>query len=248
MLFFWWVLVISAVSLGGSWYARKTGRAQAITAVYVAMVLTAQIAATKIISFHFFHFSISAPAGVVSFSVTFLLIDIVTEYFGRAEALRVIFSALIAQIVSFVVFLFVLAVPSASWWNGQAALASVIGGSFRMALAGWIAFGVSETTDAYLFSFLKKITQGRYVWIRALFSSLPAMAVDSFVFVVLAFWGSAPIGLLIGGQIVAKWVIAVIDVPFMYANRFVLYRVKNCFFCNGLWRTLRHGEGVDNSS
>jgi uncharacterized PurR-regulated membrane protein YhhQ (DUF165 family) len=50
------------------------------------------------------------------------------------------------------------------------------------------------------------------------------MAIDSVFFVVLAFAGVAPLLPLILGQIIAKWVVGVIDVPFLYLNRAVLYR------------------------
>jgi uncharacterized PurR-regulated membrane protein YhhQ (DUF165 family) len=40
----------------------------------------------------------------------------------------------------------------------------------------------------------------------------------------LAFAGVAPLVPLIVGQIVVKWIVGIIDVPFLYLNRAVLYR------------------------
>jgi hypothetical protein len=50
------------------------------------------------------------------------------------------------------------------------------------------------------------------------------MVVDSALFVTLAFAGVAPLAPLIVGQIVVKWIVGIIDVPFLYLNRAVLYR------------------------
>ena len=169
---------------------------------------------------------LTVPAGIIAFSVTFLISDVINERFGRAEAVRVVYITACTQVVAFLVFLFALRAPAASWWTGQEAFASVIGTSFRIAVAGWVAFFVSETTDAYLFAWFKKLTGGRQVWMRSAFSSIPAMAVDSAVFVSLAFWGVAPLLPLVIGQAIAKWIAAIIDVPFLYLNRWVLYRGK----------------------
>lgn len=216
--------MVSAISLGGSWYARRLGRTDALVGVYVVLALTAQIAATKIMALTVGGATLVVPAGIIAFSVTYLISDIVNERFGRAETMRMIAIALFTQIAAFLVFLFALQMPSAAWWGGQAAFASVVGLSLRIAVAGWLAFFVSETVDAYLFAWVKRLTGGRYVWMRSAFSSLPAMAVDSVLFVGLAFAGVAPLIPLIVGQIVAKWIVGVIDVPFLYLNRVVLYR------------------------
>ncbi len=224
MIFFWWIVVVSAVSLGASWYARRFARVDALVGLYVVLALAAQIAATKIMALAVWGVTLTVPAGIIAFSVTYLVSDVVNERFGRSEAVRMIFISLCAQGVAFLIFLFALKMPSAPWWAGQEAFASVVGLSLRVAVAGWIAFFASETIDAYLFAWFKKLTGGRQVWMRSALSSLPAMVVDSIVFVALAFAGAAPLIPLIVGQIVAKWIVGVIDVPFLYLNRTVLYR------------------------
>jgi uncharacterized PurR-regulated membrane protein YhhQ (DUF165 family) len=59
---------------------------------------------------------------------------------------------------------------------------------------------------------------------RNAFSSLPAMVVDSAVFLTLAFYGVMPIAPLIVGLVTVKWVVGVIDIPFIYLMRAVLGR------------------------
>jgi hypothetical protein len=224
MIFLWWVIMVSAISLGGSWYARRYARTDALVGLYVVLSLTAQIAATKIMAITAWGMTAVAPAGIIAFSITYLISDIVNERFGKGEAVRIIYIALCAQVAAFLVFIFALRMPSAEWWTGQAAFASVVGLSLRIAVAGWFSFFVSETIDAYLFAWLKRLTGGRQVWMRSAFSSLPAMVVDSALFVTLAFAGVAPLAPLIVGQIVVKWIVGIIDVPFLYLNRAVLYR------------------------
>ena len=48
------------------------------------------------------------------------------------------------------------------------------------------------------------------------------MAVDSVIFVTLAFYGVQQVIPLIYGLLIIKWLVAVIDIPFMYMHRMIL--------------------------
>jgi uncharacterized PurR-regulated membrane protein YhhQ (DUF165 family) len=61
---------------------------------------------------------------------------------------------------------------------------------------------------------------------RNVFSSIPALTLDSVIFVSLAFWGIMPILPIIVGQISIKWLVGLVNVPFMYFNRWILFKEK----------------------
>jgi uncharacterized PurR-regulated membrane protein YhhQ (DUF165 family) len=48
------------------------------------------------------------------------------------------------------------------------------------------------------------------------------MALDTVIFVTIAFYGIQPLWPLITGVLVLKWIVGVIDIPFMYLNRWVM--------------------------
>jgi uncharacterized integral membrane protein (TIGR00697 family) len=91
-------------------------------------------------------------------------------------------------------------------------------------IASWIAFLVSGNIDAYIFDWFKKVTKGKYLWMRNVFSSLPAMALDTVIFVTIAFAGVQPLLPIIVGTMAIKWLVGIIDIPFMYLNRMILYK------------------------
>jgi uncharacterized integral membrane protein (TIGR00697 family) len=219
-----WIAAISAFTLVGSWYARRFERADALIGLYVAFGVFSNIAAAKAVSFDLGFTQFFAPAVVLIFSVTFLLTDIVNEKFGLRETQRMILIALVSQIaVTFFAWL-VLSLPPAPFFGGQEAFQSVLGMVPRIVMASWIAFLISENADAYIFSWFKKATGGRRLWARNALSSIPAMALDSVIFITIAFYGVMPILPLIIGQIVIKWLVAILDIPFMYLNRWIMYR------------------------
>lgn len=73
-----------------------------------------------------------------------------------------------------------------------------------------------------MFAKLKKITKGKNLWIRNVFSDIPTLALDSIIFVSIAFAGLLPIWLIIWGQLLTKWFFGIIDSPFMYLSRYII--------------------------
>lgn len=219
-----WICSITAFTVFCSWYAKKYKRADALIGLYIAIVVLSLISATKIGAFDLGVAKFFAPSGVLFFSVTFLLTDIVNERFGRYETHRMIFIAFLSMVaVSFFSWL-TISVEPAPFWKNQIALESILGQIPRVVLAGWAAFLTSENLDAYIFDLFKKLTKGKHLWARNVFSSFPSMAVDSIVFVIVAFYGLQPIFPIIGGLIIIKWVVGLVDIPFMYLNRWILYK------------------------
>lgn len=219
-----WIIGITAFSLFGSWYARKYEKPDALIGLYVAFVLISNILAFKIAAFNLGFITFYAPSAVLVFSVTFLLTDIVNEKFGRKETHKMIFIAFLTQVaVTFFIYL-ALDLPSAPFWNSQEIFEKIFGFVPRIIAASWIAFLISENADAYIFSWFKRKTQGKHLWMRNVFSSIPAMALDTILFVVIAFYGNQPLLPLIIGVLVLKWLTGIVDIPFMYLNRKILYK------------------------
>lgn len=222
LLLILWICGITSFTLLGSWYAKKYNRPDLLIGLYVAFILVAQILATKVAIFDLGFRTFTGPAGVIVFSVTFLLTDIVNEKFGRKETHKMIFIAFISQVAMVFFFWLGTKLPAASYWTLQEAWQQIFGLVPRITLASWIAFLISENVDAYMFSWFKKITKGKYLWMRNAFSTIPALLLDTLIFIPIAFLGIMPILPLIIGQTTVKWLISIINIPFMYLNRAIL--------------------------
>ena len=218
-----WIVGITAFSLFGAFYARKYARPDALIALYVTFVILSQIIATKIGEFDLGFTVVTAPAAVLIYAVTFLITDIVNERFGRLETHRMILIALVAQL-GMVFFLWLgIIIKPAPFWPNQKAWESIIGLVPRITLASLVAFFVSENLDALLFHRLRELTKGRHLWLRNVVSSLPALTVDTFLFITIAFYGELPLLPLIQGQIATKYLVGLVDIPFMYLNRWLMF-------------------------
>lgn len=219
-----WIAIISAFTIFGAYYARRFNRPDALIGLYVTMIIFSNIVASKAIEFDFGFTTLFAPGATLIFSVTFLLTDIVNERFGRRETLRMIAIALIAQLALIVFSFLVLKAKPAPFFQNQQAFEALLGLVPRIIIASIVAFYLSETADAYIFHWFRKLTEGRHLWMRNAFSSLPAMLLDSILFVTLAFYGVLPIVPLIIGLSITKWLVGIVDVPFMYLSRAIMGR------------------------
>jgi len=224
-----WITGITSFTLIGSWYAKKYKKPDLLIALYVTFILVAQILAVKISVFDLGFKEFYGPSGVLVFSITYLLTDIVNEKFGRKETHKMVTIAFVSQVAMIFFIWFGTILPPAPFWTLQDSWKQIFGLVPRITLASWVAFLISENFDAYMFYLFRKITKGKYLWMRNVFSSIPALLLDSFIFIPLAFYGVMPLLPLIIGQTAVKWLVGLINIPFMYLNKAILGKTQTKF-------------------
>lgn len=219
------IVLISLFTLFGAWYARRFNKPDGLIGLYVLFIALSQILAAKIAVFDLGFTTVTAPSAVLIFAVTFLITDIVNEKFGRRETHKMIFITFITQIAMLVFLWIGTALTPAPFWQNQVAWEAIFSIVPRITFASWIVFLISENLDAYLFAKLKEWTKGKHIWLRNAGSSIISLSVDTVLFVTLAFYGMGfPLWPLMVGQFVTKYLVAIIDIPFMYLNRWIMYR------------------------
>jgi queuosine precursor transporter len=221
-LIFLWIFIISLTSVAASYYVKKYDRPDILIGLYLTLVTVANIVAQKIIQYDFGTFTLFATAGTILFAVTYLITDIVNERFGRNEARRMVLIAFLMQVVVAVFMFMAISATPAPFYSNNDAFGSILGNSLRVIVASLIAFLICEMLDVYVFHWLKKMTNDKHLWMRSAFSTLPAMAIDSILFVLLAFFGVMPILPIITGLVIVKWLVGILDIPFMYISRYIM--------------------------
>ncbi len=222
LVFIIWFVTVAFASMASAWYIRKYGLSDLAIALYVVYLAMAQILAAKILTFNFGLFTVYAPAGVLIFPFTFQLIDIVNEAFGHRVVRRMILIAFVSQVFMVLFILMATLATPAEFWKGHEAWLQMMNLIPRITAASWVAFLISQNIDAVLFAWLRDVTETKHLWLRNILSDVPSLALDSFIFVFLAFWGVAPVWTLIVGQIVTKCLIGFIDAPFIYLSYAIL--------------------------
>src|SRR5690606_7350594 len=94
-------------------------------------------------------------AGVLFFPISYIFGDILTEVYGYARARKVVWAGFGAMIFISVISAFIVAMPPAPGWTGQAAYEQVFGQTPRIVMASLIAFFAGELTNSYTLAKLK---------------------------------------------------------------------------------------------
>lgn len=189
-----------------------------LTGLFISSLVIAAVVASKIINIFGFY----APAGVIAYSVTFIVSDIISEIWGKERANEVIHCGFIALVSAIVLSWAALHWTPAPFWHGQEGFASVLSNTPRIVLASLVAYMVSQTHDVWLFHLLRRLTGGSHLWLRNNVSTAVSQLIDSVIFVTIAFYGIMPVGEIILGQWFAKIVIAMLDTPFVYMGVAIL--------------------------
>jgi uncharacterized integral membrane protein (TIGR00697 family) len=83
---------------------------------------------------------------------------------------------------------FVLALPPAPGWEGQAAYETVLGSTWRIVMGSLIAFFAGEFCNSFVLAKMKILTNGRWLWTRTVGSTIVGEAVDTLIFYPIAFY------------------------------------------------------------
>lgn len=134
----------------------------------------------------------SVGAGVFFFPISYIFGDILTEVYGYARTRRVIWAGFAALFFASVMSQAVIALPPAPDWPHQAAYALVYGSTPRIVAASLAAFWAGDFVNSFVLAKMKLKTEGRFLWMRTIGSTIVGQAVDSLIFYPLAFWGDWP--------------------------------------------------------
>lgn len=175
-------------------------------------------------------FGFTFGAGILFFPISYLFGDFLTEVYGYARARKVVWTGFAALAFATVMSLVVVNLPPAAGWEGQAALESVFGSTWRIVAASLLAFWAGEFANSYVLAKMKLLTNGRWLWTRTLGSTGVGALVDSLIFYPVAFlgvWETRTVIVVLFTNYGLKVLWEVLATPFTYAFVNWLKRVEN---------------------
>lgn len=134
--------------------------------------------------------SITLPAAVILFPVTYILGDVFTEVYGFKKARLVIWMGFAMSFFAVIIYLLVIALPHPDFWEGQPSYETVMGTTPRVALASFAGYLFGEFSNSMILSKLKVVTKGKNLWVRTILSTVVGEGFDSVIFITISFWGT----------------------------------------------------------
>jgi len=163
-----------------------------IMALFVAVLLISNVASSKIVLLGPFTFD----GGTVLFPLSYIFGDILTEVYGYQRSRKVIWTGFFCAGLMAAIFAVVGTLPPAPDWEGQDAYQRILGITPRIVLGSLIAYWAGEFCNSFTLAKMKIFTRGHWLWTRTIGSTLMGEGVDTLLFVVIAFAGVLPMGLL----------------------------------------------------
>jgi uncharacterized integral membrane protein (TIGR00697 family) len=185
-----------------------------LVGLYVACELVANLTAVKPVVLG----PLVVPAGVFIYAVTFTLLDLINERLGRSGARQVVVAGIGANLLLAGYAWLTVTWPAPAFFDGQPAVARVLGAAPRIVLASLLAYGVSGLLDAEIFAWWRARLGGP-AWVRVLASNAVSTLVDSALFVTIAFVGILPVVPLVVGQYLTKMGVTLVSLPLIYLVR-----------------------------
>lgn len=186
-----------------------------IAAISIASLLISNITSVKLFSLG----SIVLPSSALLFPITYIVGDIIAEVYGYKNARFIIILGFACNLFMVLFFTIAIILPPAASFTSQEAFATILGTTPRMFIASASAILIGSLSNAYVMNFIKKITKGKKLWMRTIGSTIVGEALDTIIFVSVAFIGSVPFSVILTmmiSQFVWKVGYEIIATPFTY--------------------------------
>ncbi len=199
----------------------KTELYAIITGVFTACLIVSNIIAGKTFSF----FSFVLPCGVIIFPVVYIINDILAEVYGYEKARRVILLGFFMNLVAVICFTFTIWAPAPEFFPNSEAYAIVLGSTWRLLIAGFIAYLIGSLVNAKVMVYLKKVDEKK-LFVRCIVSTFFGEGMDALIYITIAFFQTMPTEALIAMIFVQAIVKTVYEIIVYPLTRYVIGRVK----------------------
>ena len=154
-----------------------------LVSLFVGLLILTNVITSKYIQVAHLTFT----AGSLTYPFTFLLLDLITELYGKERAKLVIWLGLLASLfMTGIIYLASMIPIYAHSMITQHAFEAVFGFTPGIVVGSMVAYLAAQFLDVYLFDWFKQLTKGKYLWFRNNTSTLIAQFFDTALFAGIA--------------------------------------------------------------
>ena len=214
-----------------------------LSGIFITNAIIAEILGTKIFEFDFI-LNFNMSVGVIIWPVVFITTDIINEYFGKKGIKKIsYFTILLIIYVFIIIYMSTKLTPNNYWLNINSvdnhgnpfnidyAYNIIFLQSTGIIIGSIIAFLIAQILDVIVFHKLKRMTKGKFIWLRATGSTLISQFIDSFVVLFIAFyllapndkvWSLSQVFSVGFDNYTFKFIIAILTTPLIYLAHYLI--------------------------
>lgn len=197
-----------------------------LVALYMFCIITSELMGAK--TFPLLTISgwtLNQSVSIFTVPLVFTINDVITEVYGKERTRSIIRAGLFVVVLLLGFSLLAVALPPSSRFaETEAAYDTIFGLSARFSFASLLAFTLSEFTDVYIFTRIRRAMGTRALWFRNNVSNFVAQFIDTAIFMFAAFWafdqGVGPNVSFILSLMIPYWIVkcvmSIVETPFVY--------------------------------
>jgi uncharacterized integral membrane protein (TIGR00697 family) len=148
------------------------------TLIVLGNITYQKFVAIPILSIHLFQLSV----GAILYPLTFLITDLISELYGKEKARFCVSFGILTNIIIAAILALMDWLPATSWSRIDNALFHKVFGFYSISFMGSImACYISQAIDITLYLWIRKITKGKYLWLRNNLSTAISLLIDTFI-------------------------------------------------------------------
>ena len=204
------IFVFACVILASRFFGKEGLTAWIAIASILANIMTAKTAEV---------FGVSFTIGTVLFASTFLATDILTERYGKKEALKAVAVGACSTIV------FIVCSQIALWFiptvfdYAHEHMVVLFSLSLRISISSVVMYVLANLADVYIYDAIRQKTKGKYMWLRNNVATILCNCLENFFFMTFAFIGIYDFPTIIEMALATSLIEALVgicDTPFLY--------------------------------
>ena len=158
-----------------------------VTAVFATLYLVSNVMAVKVVCFFDYP---TFDAGTITFPFAYMLGDVLTEIWGYRTAKKVIWITFVCNIILVACTQIGVWLPSPDYLQETAnAYNHLLTYVPRIVVGSLVGFLLGELSNAWIMDWMKRKTEGKFLWLRTIGSSIVGYFFDTLPFVLIAFVG-----------------------------------------------------------
>ena len=158
-----------------------------LTAIFIASLVTCNLIFQKFFTWTALgipNFALSV--GIIAYPVTFIVTDLISELYGPRRANQVVLAGFFASVFTVILVYVAMAVPTADISPlDNDTFEKVFGLSGPAFFGSMLAYLTAQFIDIRIFHFWKRLTEGKYLWLRNNASTMCSQLVDTSVILLI---------------------------------------------------------------
>lgn len=188
---------------------------------FVSLIVLGNMVYQKFVYLQFPFHRFELSVGAILYPLTFQVTDLIVEFYGKEKAqfcvkLAVFINVLVAMMITLMDYL-----PATTWSRINDEMFHDVFGYYGVAFIGSIiACYTSQVIDLRLYLFIRKLTNGQYLWLRNIASTSISLFIDTVVVILfMTIFNILPVEqmwMLIANSYCWKLFFTICSVPLFY--------------------------------